>query len=132
MNRSLDFDIEALYHALDDERQARGLSWQRLAVEISDRFRGTGSRSISPSTLSGMRRRRVIEGDGVLQMLRWLDRTPESFVPGSESAATGSERLPAVDSHHILRFDARAIHAALDAQRVERALSWKDVAIEIG
>src|SRR4029077_15660202 len=79
-------------------------------------------------TLTGMRSRRVIEGDGVLQMLRWLDRTPESFAP----AGASGETLPDVAPGKILRFDTNAIYAALDRQRRERELTWKQVAEEIG
>ncbi len=92
--------------------------------------RGTGLSPIAASTLSGMRGKRVIEGDGVLQALRWLNRTPESFVPGHVPAA--NEALPHVDPDRILRFDAIAIYQALDAQRIARGLSWSQVAREIG
>jgi hypothetical protein len=74
----------------------------------------------------------VIEGDGVLQALRWLRRTPESFVPGHSDGLNEDARLPHVDPHQILRFDAVAIHAALDARRLERQLTWTEVAREIG
>ena len=53
------FAINRLYEALDERRRARGLSWQQLAHEIG---------GVSPATLSGIPRRRVIEGDGALQM----------------------------------------------------------------
>lgn len=125
-----DFDVDALYAALDAERRARGLSWQQLAREISAQFGRTGSRPIAASTLSGMRGKRVIEGDGVLQALGWLNRTPESFIPGHTPAA--NEALPQVDADRILRFDAIAIYQALDAQRTARGLTWPQVAHEIG
>lgn len=128
--RAADFDVDALYAALDNERRARGLSWQLLAREISAQFGRTGSRPIAASTLSGMRGRRAIEGDGVLQALRWLNRTPESFVPGHEP--TADETLPHVQPDRILRFDAIAIYNALDAQRAARGLTWPHVAREIG
>ena len=127
---STDFDVDALYAALDAERQSRGLSWQQVAQEISHQFEHARATPISPSTLFGMRERRVIEGDGVLQMLRWLHRTPESFVPGQ--AAMENDTLPQVDAHQILRFDAKAIYEALNAQRSERGMTWKQVASEIG
>lgn len=70
-----------------------------------------------------------MEGDGVLQMLRWLGRTPESFVPGWEGP---QQTLPQVTSSQVLRFDARAIYSALDTQRAERGMTWRQVADEIG
>src|SRR5262249_60066593 len=114
------------------EPRSRGLSWQRLAREISAPFGRVPSRPISPSTLSGLRSHRAIEGDGVLQMLRWLHRAPESFVPGQACAHPEVAMLPDVGSTRILRFDTRKIYAMLDAQRAGRALTWTQVAREIG
>jgi hypothetical protein len=125
-----DFNVDALYDALDAARRARGLSWAQLAQEVSEQFGRTGSRPIAASTFSGMRGKRVLEGDGVLQALRWLNRTPESFVPGHTPAA--NEVLPHVESDRILRFDAVAIYKALDAQRATRGLTWPQVADGIG
>jgi hypothetical protein len=39
---------------------------------------------IARSTVSGRRTKAVAEVDGVLQMLRWLNRTPKSFMPAVE------------------------------------------------
>jgi hypothetical protein len=125
------FDIQALYGALDTERRARGISWQQVAREISSRLKSVPARPISPSTLSGMRNRRIVEGDGVLQMLLWLRRTPESFVPGNE-APEENAKLPDVPEAGILRFDTAALYLALDAQRINRGMTWKQVAHEIG
>lgn len=111
LKQSAEFDVKALYAALDAQRQ---------------------SRRMSPSTLNGMRKRRVIEGDGVLQALRWLHRTAESFIPGHQKAATEEATWPHVDPHQSLRFDAREMYTALDAQRIERSMTWKQVANEIG
>ena len=73
MTREHDFDIDALYVALDTRRASRGLSWAGVA-------RAAGG-WVSPSTIHGIRSRRALEADGVLQMLLWLDRSPESFMP---------------------------------------------------
>src|SRR6185436_16874536 len=67
--QSTDFDIGALYSALDAQRQARGMSWPQVVREINALFARVPARPISPSTLNGMRNRGTIEGDGVLQML---------------------------------------------------------------
>jgi hypothetical protein len=83
-----DFDINALYDALNAQRRARGLSWEAVARQISGRFADVRSaRAVSASTLSGLQRRSIVEGDGVLQMLLWLRRTPESFVAALGAAA---------------------------------------------
>ncbi|HEX8769287.1 MAG TPA: hypothetical protein VF711_00820 [Acidimicrobiales bacterium] len=72
----------------------------------------------------------AIEGDGALQMLIWLDRTPESFMAGVAPGAGAP--LPRVGPERILRWDPPAIHRALEARRAERAMTWRDVAAEVG
>jgi hypothetical protein len=115
-------DGNALYEALDERRRARGLTWPQAAQEIG---------AVSVSTLTGMRGRRSLEGDGVLQMLRWVERSPESFFNGARFSGLDTA-LPPVTPPSILRFDPAAIHAALAARRAERRLTWRQVAIEIG
>ena len=132
-DRNVDgFDIDALYAALDAKRRERELSWQGAAREISGQFAGAQARPISASTLTGMRGRRALEGDGVLQVVRWLGRTPESFVPGNRGAEAEGTKLPDLAPDRILRFDTKAIYARLDEQRAERGLTWKEVAGETG
>jgi len=75
-----------------------------------------------------MRTKAVAEGDGTLQMLRWLRRSPESFVRGERSGV----QLPVLQPHQILRFDTRRLHAALDERRRQRGLTWEEVAQKIG
>lgn len=125
-----DFDLNALYHALDAARGARELSWTAAAREIN-RFK-TGGHPIAVSTLTGLETRDNGEGDGILQMLLWLRRSPESFIPDFPDADAGRYQLGQVPQEQILRWDARALHAALDARRQERGLSWRAVAEEIG
>jgi uncharacterized protein YfiM (DUF2279 family) len=115
------FDILALYEALDDRRRASNLSWAAVARSIG---------GISASTLTGLRQRRVVEGDGVLQMLRWLNRAPESFLRRPRSTPT--EHLPGVAPGEVLRFDARAIYAALDTRRAANQWTWSQLAAAIG
>ncbi len=128
-----DFDTQALYAALDAERQARGLSWPQARAEINAAFAEVpGHRSIAMSTIRGVEHRNEVEGDGVLQMLLWLDRTPESFVPGCADADAERYRLRVLEPNRILRFDTRALHVALAEKRAESALSWKAMAEAIG
>jgi hypothetical protein len=126
------FDVRALYDALDAERRSRAIGWNAAAREMSAPFSGLASHPISASTLRGMCGRQTIEADGVLQMLLWLDRTPESFVPGHALANSPTAKLRRVETGRILRFDARALHAALDARRRELGFTWAQVAGEIG
>jgi hypothetical protein len=126
-----DFSLRALYAALDAQRRARGLSWSAATREMNGQSGRPSGHRLSPSTVTGTRIRTVAEGDGVLQMLRWLKRTPESFVSGHQ-ASDGRGRLPEVPSHQTLRFDTRKVYEALEAQRVERQLTWAQVALEVG
>jgi hypothetical protein len=84
MNPPADFSLAGLYAAIDRQRQARGLTWQQAVLEINMVFGRISSRPISRSTVTGLGTKAVAEGDGVLAMLKWLNRTPESFLPGVE------------------------------------------------
>lgn len=133
MTPSNDFSLKALYDALDAQRQARGLSWPQVMREMQGSKRTSiPTRRLSRSTVTGTRVRRVAEGDGVLAMLRWLNRSPESFVQGHHQSEGAGERLPEVPAGKVLRFDAKKIYAALDARRIELAMTWPAVAKEIG
>ncbi len=132
MTRSSEFSLRALYAALDAQRQTRGLSWSQATREINRQSERSSAHRLSPSTVRGTRTRAVAEGDGVLQMLLWLNRTPESFVPGHQESEEASARLPDISAQQILRFDTKRIHAALDAQRIARKMTWAQVAKDIG
>ncbi len=125
------FDVKALHATLDAERRARRLNWIALAAEINKPFEGTPSIPISISTMRGMRDKRSVTSAVVLQILRWLGRTPESFLAGRDMAPAARETLPDPGPSRILRFDTRAIHAALNAERAARGMTWKEVADEI-
>lgn len=126
-----EFDIEALHTALDQSRVAKGLSWTGVATEIKDQFRDMAA-TFSVSTLRGMRQRGAVEADGVLQMLLWLRRTPESFVSGDSKTGAKDDSLPEVGTDRILRFDTAAIYAKLEIERDDRGLTRQQVADEIG
>ena len=128
--RPRDFSLQTLYGALDEKRRAAGLSWAGATHQIN-RF-GPSRRAIASSTITGLRTKRVAEGNGVLHMLLWLDRTPESFVAGYPNASDSRFRLPQISEYQILQFDPPALHAALSARREARALTWAAVAREIG
>ena len=125
------FDIRGLHAALDVERLARGLSWVTLVAEINKPFVGTPSIPISVGTVRSMLDKRSVTSDVVLQILRWLRRTPESFLAGSDAAPPlANEILPEPGPGRILRFDTRAMDAALNAERLSRGMTWKQVAGE--
>ena len=125
-----DFSLPALYEAMDDSRRARGLTWAEVAREVN-RHRTT-LRPIAVSTITGLKDKPGGEGDGILQMLVWLGRTPESFVPGLAGTDDERCRLPDLSRGQILRWDTKALHAALDAQRRAAYLTWSEVARDIG
>ena len=64
------FDSQALYAALDKQRQERGVTWQELSREIG----------VSASTLARLRVGSRLEVDGMLAMVTWLGRPVEDFV----------------------------------------------------
>ena len=70
------FNARALYEALNAQRQARGLTWTQLGHELG----------IAPSTLTRTRLGGRMEVDGMLAMVRWLNRTVESFTYPHPSA----------------------------------------------
>jgi hypothetical protein len=114
------FDPKALTDAVDAERRARGLTWAALSRQVH----------VSTSTIKGMADRRWgVELDGVLGLTRWLGRTVESFAGGDGGPAPNpADFRPAPP---FLRFDTRALHAAVDKQREERGITWNDAAREI-
>jgi hypothetical protein len=124
-----DFDLRALYEALDEQRRARHLTWKALTGEVN-RHRTT-LRPISASTITGLKDKPAAEGDGILQMLIWLRRTPESFVPGMPDPHSPHFVQPDLRSGQVLRWNKRALYAALDERRRARPMTWDDLASEI-
>jgi hypothetical protein len=111
------FDMQALYAAVDAtrvDRYRRG-AFERL-VDLGDQ-RGAAQSALSISTVKGIARKGSVTSAVVLQILRWLGRTAESFLAGTAAASQADERLPEPGPGRILHFDTRAVHAALDAER---------------
>lgn len=123
------FDMHAFHAALDAARQSRGLSWAELAAETNRPFEGTISIPIHPATLRGMPTKRSVTSAVVLQALAWLGQTPESFLTGLPTFPVTP--LPKSGPGRVLRFDTVALHAALNAQRQARGLSWAQAASEL-
>lgn len=95
-------------------------------------FERVPARPVSAPTVKGMQTRTGVQGTIGLLMLRWLGRTPESFVPNHPAPTTPETLLPRSTRDRILRWDVPALHAALSAQRAEPGMTWKQVADEIG
>ena len=128
------FDAIALYEAMDAQRLQRGLSWRQVADQLwalsDDLNQRRQDHPISPSTLTGIARRGDCTCQHALFILRWLGRSPESFL---SPARDDSDRcaLPSVGPHQRLRWNLRSLYDALDARRRERHLSWAELARQI-
>jgi hypothetical protein len=133
MNQELQpFDIAALYSALDDKRTRLGISWQmvanqlwELSSDLNDRRR---DHPISPSTLKNMANNPRISCQHALFMLRWLGRSPESFLKG----ATGDDErfaLPVVGPDRRLRWALKLLYASMDETRRQAGLTWRALAV---
>jgi hypothetical protein len=130
--RSDDFSLRDLFIALDEQRRSRSLSWSQATREIARQSADSSKRALSVSTVTGTRTLAVAEADGVLQMLLWLHRTPESFMPKRPDHEDARATLPEVSQHQVLRFDTRKLHTALDAKRIARGMTWPEVSREVG
>jgi hypothetical protein len=130
----MDFDIGALFDALDSQRRKRGLSWQGVAQELWDQSAALNARRddhpISASTLTGMVKRSDSSCQHALFVLRWLGRTPESFMPSSTADAKRTA-LPLAGADQRLRWDLQELYEALDSQRRERSFTWPQLAQEL-
>jgi hypothetical protein len=135
MKEMNDFDIPAMYGAMDARRVERGLSWPGVARALWEQSavlnQQRGDHPISPATLTGIEKRGDCTCQHALFILRWLDRTPESFLPAPPSHGDKTT-LPAVGEDRRLRWDLEAVYDALDQHRHERGLTWKDAAQEMG
>ena len=132
MNRPGDFSLEALFHELDAQRLDRGQSWAEATREINREHERASFRPLSTSTVKATRTQLIAEADGVLQMLLWLRRSPESFMPDASPSEDVRSSLPTVPAYRILRFDTKKLHAALDTKRREKDLTWAALARELG
>jgi hypothetical protein len=121
-----EFSVGDLFEALDAQRVARDLSWQQVADEIWGLSKELNDRRhdhpISPSTLKGMRQRDATSCQHALFMLRWLNRSPESFLRGVSNSA--EVPLPSVGTDRRPRWNLAGLYDAMNAQRLERGLSW--------
>jgi hypothetical protein len=129
-----DFDAIALYQAMDAQRIDRRLSWRKVADQIWDQSavlnRQRNDHPISPSTLTGIARRGDCTCQHALFLLRWLERTPESFLSRAATNSDGAA-LPSAGPNRRLRWNVQALYEALDARRRERRLTWAELAREI-
>jgi hypothetical protein len=133
-----EFDARALYAALDAKRLAEGLSWANAAAAVwgmapalnaARDARGLANHPISPSTLQNLGKRSNTSCQHALFFLRWLDRTPESFLDGVPVDA--GEPLPVCGPARRPRWDLKALHAGLDECRATRGATWAQAAHDL-
>ena len=67
------FDLQALFHAIDAERQRQHLSWTALSRHVG----------VSASTIRRYSQANDAEADGVLILIQWLATTPEDYITGN-------------------------------------------------
>jgi hypothetical protein len=130
------FDCGALYHALDEQRAARGLGWYELADVLWGQSADLNAERRGEHPLCGgaVQRLRVRDSTScqyALFMLRWLAKAPEDFLSG-QRVDVGDVSLPAPGVDRRLRWNLNDLHAALDQQRRGRGLTWAALAGELG
>lgn len=129
-----DFDVVAFHAAVDDARAARGLTWAGVARELNAPIAHLANvRPYSASTLYGMTAKRpdLLNPHMVMNLLRWLGRTAESFMPGHPDAAVAA-RIPDSVPPGLGRWNLFALKAALEAECAERGMTQPEAAAEIG
>ena len=108
------------------------MSWQGVADEIWNQSAALKARRhdhpISPATIRGMAARGNTSCQHALFMLRWLDRSPESFLP---SEVNPTSALPSAGPDRRLRWDLGRLYAALDGRRREERMTWPELAREL-
>jgi hypothetical protein len=127
------FDATAFFEAIDAQRIQRGLSWRQVADQIWEQSaalnRQRQDHPISPSTLTGIARRGDCTCQHALFFLRWLGRTPESFL--TSPLTSNGAALPAAGPDRRLRWDLAALYEALNSRRLERQLTWVELADQL-
>ena len=133
--RTGDFDVEGLFRALDTRRATLNLSWAGVAGQMWElsaelnRCR-PADHPISPTTITGMAKRGNTTCQHALIFLRWLDRTPESFLSDPKAGTDLPVRPSGPDSR--TRWDLPALYDALNTARLERDLTWPQLARQMG
>src|ERR1700720_1934145 len=94
-----EFNGLGLYAAMEAQRIERGLSWRQVAAEIWDQSsvlnERRGDHPISASTLTGIAKRGDCTCQHALFILRWLGRSPESFLSIPPAGGDASALPPA-------------------------------------
>jgi hypothetical protein len=129
------FDGAALVAELDARRVESGLEWPGLADALTQQSSALRAELNDHAVCSGALIRTVKRGSMSCQyavmLLQWLGRAPEDFLIG-QRREVGNVRLPAAGPDVRLRWDLPQLHAAVDAQRRQRSLTWVALAAHLG
>ncbi len=127
------FDFGAFTAALDAQRRHRGLGWYECADELWNQSAELNAQLQDHPLCGGAVSRLAARGEAscqyVLFMLRWLGRSPEDFL--THPAGVGPTPLPEPGAGSRLRFDLPELHAAANATRQERGLTWAALGREL-
>ncbi len=119
------FDVPSLWEAMDAKRQALDYSEK----EMMDDLNGLNNNlvPIARDTVKNMVRRGDTTCQHALHMLRWLNKTPESFLINAEE-----QRPLPFSSEKQLYWSMTALGNAVAEKKKEEGLTWKQVADELG
>ena len=120
-----EFDVLLLWQAMDAKRLASGYSENEM---IEDLNQVNNQRvPMALATVKNMVRRRDTTCQHALHMLRWLNKTPESFVTNAAEQTC----LP-FSSERRLYWSMTALGEAVARKKENEGLTWKQVAEELG
>lgn len=84
-------DVAAIYAALDQERQSRGMSWRQVAAEAG----------LSPSTLSRMAQGHPPALEGVVKLANWAGCSLDELVGRGSGRISADMAPPAAISSYL-------------------------------
>jgi len=128
----VDFDSIALFEAMNAKRISERLSWREVTDEIwklsSDLNDRRHDHPISPSTITGISKRGDTSCQHALFFLRWLRRSPESFLSDSKANRGKETSLPKAGSNERLRWNLHKLYEAVNLRRQELQMTWPELA----
>ena len=107
-----DFDLRALYEALDERRRSRDLTWAALTAEVN-RHR-TRLHPIAQSTITSLKKKSVGEGDAIFKRSFGSAERRRALCPALRTPTRRAFSYQRCRGGQILRWDTRALFAALN------------------
>lgn len=100
-----------------------------MSSDLNDRRK---DHPISASTLTNMGKKPRTSCQHALFMLRWLGRTPESFLRGSSGDEDPRYELPEAGADRRLRWSLKLVLGVMDERRRQQGLTWSALATILG